>query len=560
MRGVRSVVVLVAIGALGVLLGWAWAQENPQSKPRASPNAAETSQRAGHTISPSELAKVIDTWIARRWQEEHVRPADLSDDAEFLRRVYLDLVGRIPSVAEARAFLEDTSPNKRADLVRRLLHTPAFLNHWSAILAETWLSGSSATFGREALRQNLQEWLREQLRRGSGYDQIVYELLTAYTGAGSVRPNAGAVYSRGSPATFYAAHGYDPRQLAASVSRQFLGIQLDCAECHNHPFAAWKREQFWQLAAFFAGFRQVRAGGQVFYNGQENPQVRSLQIPDTNITVQARFLDGSEPNWESGESTRQVLAKWLTSRDNAYFARAAVNRVWYQLLGYGLTDPPDDMHEGNPPSHPELLEVLGRGFAQSDFDLRFLLEAICLSQAYQLSSRQSDPGQANPRLFARRVVRRLTASQLWDSLVEAAYWNPLAARVDPSFPVSPFGTPTSSLAQQRQAFLEKFRDPASRPVEAETSVLQALALMNGETTARLTQLHSSPMLQIILDYPGWDDARRLETLFLATLTRPPTPHEQTRFLNHVRTSAPRESAWADVFWVLLNSPEFLTNH
>ncbi len=227
MRGARSVAVLVAAGSLGVLLGWAWAEENTQTKPRASPNAAETSQRPGRAISPSELAKVIDAWIARRWQEESIRPAELASDAEFLRRVYLDLVGRIPSVAEARAFLDDTSPNKRAELVRRLLHTPAFLNHWSAILAETWLSSSSATFGREFFRQNLQEWLREQLRRGSGYDRIVYELLTAYTGTGSVRPNAGALFSRGSPDTFYAAHGYDPRQLAASVSRQFLGIQLD---------------------------------------------------------------------------------------------------------------------------------------------------------------------------------------------------------------------------------------------------------------------------------------------------------------------------------------------
>lgn len=539
-----------------ILIGRAWlsGQDKPLAEARSRSGTAAEVSRACCPLSASELAEVIDAWIARRWQEEQVRPAELAGDEEFVRRVYLDLAGRIPSVSEVRTFLDDPRPNKRAELVRKLLHTPAFLNYWSAILAEMWLSGSDGALV-DYYRTTLQRWLREHLRLGTGYQRMVYELLTANTGSPVVRPAEATNF--GSPLPYYQAHGFQPRSLATSVSRQFLGIQLDCAECHHHPFAQWKREQFWQLAAFFAGFQQTRSNGEVFYTGAENPQARTLRIPDTSITVQARFLDGSEPDWNSGEFVREVLAKWLTRRENPYFARATANRIWYQLLGYGLTDPPDDMHEGNPPSHPELLETLGRAFADADFDLRFLLEAICLSRTYQLSSRRTDASQDDPRRFARRVVRRLTAAQLWDSLVEAAYWDPSAARIEMTLSGL---QAMPALGQKRRAFLEKFRGAVNRPVESETSVLQALALMNGETTASIVQLQSSPMLQIILDYPGWDDGRRLETLFLATLSRRPTVEEQARFLRHVKNCGSRESAWADVFWVLLNSPEFLSHH
>ncbi|MDW8223624.1 MAG: DUF1553 domain-containing protein [Gemmatales bacterium] len=563
-----TVAVMVGFGAW--FLGYGWGVWIPAQQISTGANQSKTiatakpHDEACGPLSAAELAGVIDKWIEKKWQEEQVKPSELADDAEFVRRLYLDLVGRIPSVAEARSFLDNTSPNKRADLIRQLLRSPGFLNRWSGLLAETWLSNGDNVALLNSQRALLQTWIREHMRLGSGYDKIVAELLSASTSQQNfVRRPEGSYRSPGSPVAFLQGNGFNPRNLAASVSRQFLGIQLDCAECHNHPFANWKREQFWQLAAFFAGFRQQRADGQVFYTNLENPKERTIQIPDTNITVTARFLDGSEPNWESAERTRELLARWITSPTNPYFAKATVNRVWYQLMGYGLTDPPDDMHEENPPSHPELLEALARAFVEARFDLRYLIEAVCLSRTYQLSSRRTDPSQDNARLLARRVVRRMTATQLWDSLVEAAYWNPSEARVPQFFDANVFVAgmrPNNFYAQRRQAFLERFRDAASRPVEAETSVLQVLALMNGEAANSVVRLESSPMLQMVLNYPLWDDRQRLETLFLATLSRRPQPHEQTRFLRHLEQSAQREAAWADVLWVLLNSPEFISHH
>lgn len=565
MRSTYSVLLGVASWVLAYAWNvWAPAQEvpSPTSKPQTA-EATKHGARISANITAADLAATIDAFIAQKWQEEQVKPAPLADDAEFLRRVYLDLAGRIPSVAEARAFLDNTNPDKRRELVRQLLQSRVFLDHWSAVLAEAWLASAENALVVGPLAGSLQSWLREQLRRQAGYDRIVFELLSTPTNGQSTgvrftssgRPN-------GSPVAFYQANGYNPRNLTASVSRQFLGIQLDCAECHNHPFARWKREQFWQLAAFFAGFQQRRAGGQVFYTPAENPKVREIQIPDTNTTVQARFLDGSEPNWDSAQFSREVFARWLTSPNNPYFARAAVNRVWYQLLGYGLTDPPDDMHEDNPPSHPELLNKLADAFVQARFDLRFLIEAICLSKTYQLSSRRTDASQDNARLFARRVVRRMTPAQLWDSLLEAVYWNPQGVRAQDNIGASGFvvSRPTNPLIQRRQAFMEKFRDAATRPVEGEVSVLQILALMNGETITSAVQLESSPLLQIVITYPLWNDSQRLEALFLATLSRRPQVHEQSRYLRHIEQSQNREAAWADVLWVLLNSPEFLTNH
>ncbi|GBD35805.1 hypothetical protein HRbin36_00920 [bacterium HR36] len=561
MRPAVGVLAGLAIWCLAYPFGlWVPAEESPANRE----SRARTSAQPAHTQcccqSPAELAAVIDALVAQKWKEEEVQPAALAEDAEFLRRVYLDLVGRIPSVAEARAFLDHRAANKRAELVRQLLQSHAFLNHWSAILAETWLSGSDNAFLLGSWRAMVQSWLRDHLRRGSGYDKIVRELLTAHTTQQPVAAQPAALLQvQATPTAFYQAYGFNPRNLAASVSRQFLGIQLDCAECHNHPFARWKRQQFWELAAFFSGFER-RVNGRVFYSAAENPQQRSLVIPDTNVTATARFLDGTEPDWNTAEFTRAALADWLVSPKNPYFAKAAANRVWYQLMGYGIVDPPDDMHEENPPSHPELLETLAHSFAGADFDLRFLLEAICLSRPYQLSSERSSSGsEAQPRLFARRVVRRLTAAQLWDSLVEAAYWHPSESRVgaapNPLMQRSP-----NPLTQRRAAFLEKFRDSASRPVEAETSVLQVLALMHGEAAGSAVRLETSPMLQMVTSYPMWNEEQRLEVLFLAALARRPQPHEQQRFLRHIEQSANKTSAWADVFWVLLNSPEFISNH
>jgi hypothetical protein len=254
-----------------------------------------------------------------------------------------------------------------------------------------------------------------------------------------------------------------------------------------------------------------------------------------------------------------ALADWMTAPENPYFARAAANRIWGQLFGVGLVDPVDDMGGDNPPSHPELLDALARAFAEHGFDRKFLIRAIVLSRAYQLTSRSTGPGTGpsagsgpdEPRLFARMKERGLTAEQLYDSLAQAIGLPPEA--------VGP-GRFSGAAGSPRGEFLQTFAGNEERPTEAQTSILQALALMNGRLVAGATHVERGRMLSAVAEAPFLDPAGRIETLFLATLSRRPTPEEAAQMMAHLEGAADQRKALSDVFWALLNSPEFLLNH
>jgi hypothetical protein len=506
-----------------------------------------------------ELATLIDRHLSAAWQTAQVTPAAPADAAEFLRRVSLDLGGRIPSVSEARSFLADRRPDARARFVDGLLDSPRyaahFANFWRAVLVPEADIDPQISF---LARDGFSTWLQNHLRKNTGYDEIIRELLTYPVLTQQQLQEVFNGDRRISPVGYYLAKKYRPEELAAGAARQFLGIRLECAQCHNHPFADWKREQFWSFASFFAGIKAANDVG--FPTAEkENLERRELAIPGTDRVVQAIFLDGSEPRWKFKVAPRVTLAEWTTRADNPYFARATVNRLWAYFFGHGLVEPFDEMVGGTArDSHPELLDELAREFAAHQFDLKYLIRAIVLSRAYQLSSAGSGE-VADPQLFARMSVRGLTPVQLYDSVALALGVRGSTVVAQNFFADTP-----------RNRVLARFMSTGDRAVDVQTSILQALTLMNGGLVSDATGADGTGLLAAVIDAPFLDDAGRLETLYLAVLGRQPRSDERVRMRRHIETAAAAHSgeerrqrcrdAFTDVFWVLINSGEFVVNH
>ena len=495
------------------------------------------SQAAEPEIKPrtvAELAARIDELQAKEWSSNEVQAAPPADDAEFLRRVSLDLSGRIPRVAEVRDFLADPASDKRRRLIDQRLEDPDYIRHFTNVWRAILLSQATAQDVR-FLTPRLEAWLQRQVRDNVPYDKMVREILITPLGD-RFAISKSLAESDLTPLPFYQANELKAENLAAATSRLFLGVNLDCAQCHNHPFADWTRDQFWEFASFYAGVRTLRPDN-TLNAAPELLDRRELKIPGTERTVAARFLNGREPEWTAGHSPRVALADWLASADNPYFARNIANRVWAHFFGRGLVDPLDDLGGRAPPKHPELLDELAQQLARADFDLQYLVRAITASQAYGRSSRQTHASQQDPFRFARVTARGMTPEQLFDSLA-------LATGCDDVF---------------RADFLIKF-SYLERPAETQTTILQALTLMNGKLTADATSLDRSKTLAAVVEAPFLDDRQRIETLFLATLSRLPNADEVAQMAKHLRTTDNSREALADIFWALLNSGEFILNH
>ncbi|OWK34994.1 DUF1549 and DUF1553 domain-containing protein [Fimbriiglobus ruber] len=468
---------------------------------------------------PAALARRIDQHLEARWKQENVAPAARADDAEFLRRVHLDLIGRIPTVTEVRTFLADRAPDKREKLIDRLIAQPGSAAHFAKVWCQHWLPQSATQF--EELKPEFEDWLQSQLRANVPYDRMVRSLLAAPGG-----PVAGR-----SAQVFLQANEYKPANLAGSTARTFLGLNIDCAQCHDHPFARWTKDQFWEFAAFFA---DPTAQGR---------RVLKLTPPNSKTEVTAKFVDGSEPKW-AGEPTaaagRLALTDWLVSSKNPYFAKNAVNRAWADFFGTGLVEPLDDLSGAMKPSHPELLDDLAEAFAESGFDLQFLIRALTRTRAYQLAS--AGPSANPPHLFSRFALRSMSGDQLFDSVI-------LAAGLDPR-------------EADRASFLARFGRP-ERPTEAGRTILQSLTLMNSKTLTDATSPAGGGTLTAVADAPFLDTAGRVDALYLAAYSRLPRPEERDRLIALVdKGGAARDPrrALASVFWVLLNSHEFAVIH
>ncbi|MEQ8786083.1 MAG: DUF1549 and DUF1553 domain-containing protein [Pirellulaceae bacterium] len=504
----------------------------------------------------TRVAAVIDEHLAAQWKQERVTPAPIADDAEFLRRVHLDIAGKIPTVSEVRAFLADNSPDKRRRVVDRLLESPAYITNFANKWRSALMPEADSDIQVRLLVPGFEAWLREKLREDARYDDMVREILTF----SFETPDEGgrnvyvAATGTASPVAFYQAKQIAPESLAAATARMFLGVRIECAQCHDHPFDDWKQEEFWSFAAFFAGIERRNPEQGVFGGVRELPDRREIAVPDTDKVVQAAFLDDSPPRFRFRQGPRTTLAEWVASADNPYFTRTAANRLWGHFFGIGLVDPIDDFGPHNAASHPEILDALAKELAAAEFDMKFLIRAITASDAYQRTSMKTDESQSDPRRFARMAVRGMTPEQLYDSLLRAT------GRHEPFSPQRGFAI---GVGDPRSEFLELFANDSDAPTETQTTILQALAMMNGRLVAGATNVEQSKTLAAVLDYPLLDTEGRIETLFLATLSRPPRAEELSRLAEYVEKSSDddqRRQALADVFWMLLNSSEFLFNH
>jgi hypothetical protein len=498
------------------------------------------------------VVALIDGHLDSRWREENILPTERVDDAGYLRRASLDVNGCIPAVADVRAFLDDSSPDKREQLIDRLLDDPRYTVHFTNFWRNVLIPEAESDLNFMYLTPGFEAWLRTRLLDNTSYQEMVREILDVdVTGQNMYG------YSDVSPLAFYASKEIKPENLAAATSRMFLGVRIECAQCHDHPFDDWTRQDFWGYAAFFAGLERQRpgAGSQGLLAGlREFFGQSKIKIPDTDQYVEPTYLTGEGMSRGTALRPRQALADWIIADDNPYFARMVVNRMWGHFFGVGFVEPVDDFSELNPPSHPDLLDTLAEEFVAHDYDLKFLIRAITLSQAYQLSSRQTDPTQTEPQRFAKMTMKGLTPEQVYDSLQQATGgFDPFAAQSQVYF----------FQDSPRSRIDELFSDQGTTPTGRPTSILQSLAIMNGDLVAQATSLDQSQLLRSVVDFPGFDTGSRIETIFLAVLTRSPTQEERQRLVAYVEDGGPQndsQQALADVFWALLNSSEFLFNH
>jgi hypothetical protein len=490
----------------------------------------------------SSMTARVDELLTQLWQAEGVEPAAPSSDSEFLRRVYLDLVGVVPRVSEVREFVADDRPDKRSRLIDRLLASPRHATHMATIVRNRILPlGVDPTHDREAL--GLQKWLRTRFAKNLRYDNLVGGLLLTSGG------------DELGPALYFRANDLAPEKMAASAAELFLGVRLQCAQCHDHPFANWKQRDFWGVAAFFARI-QAPNDNQMMRNPYRliDASRGEVKLPDSDETVAPKFLGGDIAEDDRWQSRRVQFTTWMASRENRWFARAAVNWTWTELFGQGLVDSLDDVDDSDTSPRVQLLNGLSDYFVASGFDLRELWRTLASSRAYQLSSHYEHTEPPQPDLFAYKLPRPLTPEQTYDSLmvivprdVSGQQWSRMATSIDED--------------PLRMEFVRVMRPPPGDATEYRGSTLQTLQMMNGPTMAGVASPESNRLLAA-LDAPYMSDDNRTDALYLAVLARQPDPDEQaavSQILAECKSHDERLQAYSDLLWALVNSTEFAFN-
>ena len=510
----------------------------------------------------------IDQLVDEMWQENDVVPVDKANDETFLRRVYLDVIGRVPTIGEYNQFFELDAQDRRSKLIDKLLDSREHALHMGGIWKRVLVPDDETAISRLGGSGKLEQWLSDAFAENVPYDKLVKQLLLA----------EGRVNESG-PLLFYAAAKMNAEELAARTSRTFLGMRMECAECHDHPYDDWSQEDFWSLAAYFAQISRPQGKIEMV-----SPVLRvrdanfgSVKLPETDIVIEPKLpislhgghgmtqadIDELKAAEVTGGSRREQLAAWITHPKNSHFAQATANRIWGHLFGQGLVNPVDDMGGHNLPVSPQLLNQLGRYFVQSDFDLRELMRVLLNSRAYQLSSVQK-PGASsrNVQYFARIPLKPLTAEQLYDCLSTATGRSDLGQRVNVPMQLSIASNVDRFSDPGRAAFLAQFRTSIDQRTEYQAGIPQALTLMNGPMIASATSEAPKGILKS-LSAPFFDDATRIEKLFIAALTRKPTAEEKKRyeeFFGNQPDAVNRNDLLGDVLWVLINSAEFTMNH
>jgi uncharacterized protein DUF1549/uncharacterized protein DUF1553 len=514
--------------------------------------ADEGSVAAGRKLTTQELARWIDERFAKEYQRAGVAAARAVDDATFLRRLFLDLQGQIPTVAQTRDFLADEGSFKRPDYVDRLLSDEGLQNRFAVRtadnLARVWrrmmVPASSPGAG---MATRLDPWLAKQFAENVPYDQLAKKLLLAAPPAmnrplTAVQPAAN-VDPESLAAVFQQAVGPTPENLTGAFVRVFLGVRLNCAQCHDHPFTDWKQKDFWGVAALFSG--AAEAGG-------DGPRPAPTITPqgEGKPTYAAKLLWTEQPLSElpATKSSRQVLAEWMAAPSNPNFAPTAVNRIWQYLCGRGLAGSVDELDRVTPEERRVLDELAGL-FVAAGYDVRWLIAGICKSQVYQQLAAAAEPEAGSG--LVRRPLKTLLPEQVFDSL-EVALSLPVGkADQGPRF------------SGERDQFVARMNEAAPEsPVDYKGGIPQALMLMNGKLTADATSLDASRTLRAVVEAPFLVPEEKIEALYLAVLTRRPRQAEAAFLLEHLQRQARDQAdkqAYAEIMWGLLNSPEFVLN-
>ncbi len=505
---------------------------------------AGTAPAAAYDALPRK--NFVDARVVEKLQKLGITPSGQAGDATFHRRAHLDAIGRPPTPDETRAFLADLDPGRRDKLVDRLLARPEYADHWANKWADL-LRPNPYRVGIKAVL-NLDAWIRDAFRRNLPYDEFVRQIITA----------RGSNYRVG-PAVIWRDRR-EPEEAATIVTQVFLGIRLECAKCHHHPFESWGQEQFYEFAAYFA--RVGHKGAALFppiAAGEETIFVKkagAVKHPLTGQVLPPKPLFGSAPVGDDPEADpRQALADWMTAPTNPYFARVIVNRTWAELMGRGIVEPVDDLRATNPPSNGPLLEALADDFRRHGHDLKHLIRTIMTSATYGLSSDPTDRNGGDTRNFSRHYRQRPRAEVLLDAIVDlTGVPEPLDAAPPGTRAAAHWTTRSSSL------FLDTFGRPDPNqdpPCERtpDTSVVQALHLMNAPGLHKKIAADAGRAARLAAsDLPP---RKVVDELYLLVYNRPPDPEELDYGASLFDDPLGRRRAVEDLMWALVNSPEFV---
>lgn len=490
----------------------------------------------------------IDDAIFAKLHKLRIIPSELCTDVEFLRRVYLDIIGALPTLQERESFLADSNPKKREALVDNLIARKEFTEMWTMKWAEllqirTFNDGNKQVSYKAAL--NYYNWLRDRISTDMPFNQIIKELLGSQGGTFST------------PATNFFQIEPDVLKLTENIAQVFMGTRIQCAQCHNHPFDRWTMEDYYGFASFFAQVKRKNA---------EDPRERIIfdgdgEVPHllTKKPVPPKFLGGPAPDLQN-QTRREAVADWLAQPDNPWFARNVANITWSHFFGIGIVNPVDDMRISNPPSNPELLDALSKQFVAYNFDLKKLVRDICTSRTYQLSSKTNTTNATDDRNFSHSLIRRIRAEVLLDAISQVT-------DTPNKFKGLPMGARAVQIADGNTSnyFLTTF-GRASRTtvcsceVKLEPNLSQALHLLNGDNTNN--RINQGKVLGPMLDGKK-SDQEILSHLYLSALCRPPTEVEIKKLqeaLQQAKEPKQRREILNDIFWAILNSKEFIFNH
>jgi Protein of unknown function (DUF1553)/Protein of unknown function (DUF1549) len=488
----------------------------------------------------------VDDKVWAKLQKLGIVPSVSTGDATFHRRAFLDAIGRLPTPDETRAFLADPDPLKRDKLIDRLLDRPEYADHWANKWADL-LRPNPYRVGIKAV-MNFDAWLRDAFRRNLPYDQFVKQIVTAR--GSNYRDGASVVWR----------DRREPEEAATIVSQIFLGIRLECARCHHHPFESWGQEQFYEFAAYFA--RVGHKGASIappIAAGEETVFLKksgSVKHPLTDQVLPPRPLFGSAPVSDDLDvDPREALANWMASPSNPYFSRVIVNRTWAELMGRGIVEPVDDLRATNPPSNGPLLDALADDFVAHGYDLKHLIRTIMTSAVYGLSSDPNDRNVADTRNFSRHYRQRPRAEVLLDAIVDIT-------GVPEPFDATPPGTRAAASWTTRNSslFLDTFGRPDPNqdpPCERtpDTSVVQALHLMNAPGINKKITAEAGRVAKLAAS--DLSPAKVVEELYLLVYNRMPDAEESAYGMVLFDGPGGRRRAVEDLTWALINSPEFV---